>query len=88
MVLRSYLLKLIMIINIIDKGDKNDTLPLMITILTNERYFMYIIETKPRPKFATDVLSAALSGGVGEMEDYFDESQFIQEFLDETSPAS
>ncbi|MGN7437685.1 MAG: hypothetical protein ACTHOO_03500 [Alcanivorax sp.] len=49
---------------------------------------MYIIETKPRPKFATDVLSAALSGGVGEMEDYFDESQFIQEFLDETSPAS
>ena len=39
------------------------------------------IEETPRPKFATDVLSAALSGGVGEIEDYFDESQFIQEFL-------
>ncbi len=31
--------------------------------------------------FATSVLSAALVGALGEMEEYFDESQYIQSFL-------
>ncbi len=32
----------------------------------------------PKTLFATSVMSAAMHGALGEMEDYFDESQYIQ----------
>lgn len=39
------------------------------------------IDNSNKTLFATSVLSAALAGALGEMEEYFDESQYIQSFL-------
>ena len=35
--------------------------------------------------FATCVMSAALSGALGELEEYFDESQYIQSHIQKTA---
>lgn len=39
------------------------------------------INNSNKTLFATSVLSAALAGALGEMEEYFDESQYIQSLL-------
>ena len=53
--------------------------------IINEGVFKMQTDNRNKNLFATSVLSAALAGALGEMEEYFDESQYIQSFLQNES---